>query len=435
MHLSQLVSTKKFILSLILGGLLILLGTIVAHSSRIVHAQTTSGNAHGYVQAANIGWISANCADMGVCSTSPYWVNVTRSTNGQSATFSGYGWSPNIGWVSFNASDVAYCGSPAVVNLATGTTTGWARAIAGNTPGSGGWNGCISMSGGSGSAVYGVTYSTSTKAFGGYAWGSIVVGWVDFTGLTADLDASSVTNPPQGNTPGFTFLVNGDKTAAISSGSSIQLSWQTLGIGSCTGSGDWSQTFTGKDVADGNHTFIVQNVTSPKSYTMSCTLVTPSSGPLPAQTVTVTIRPQSCEVVPDKFVVKAGASPIATTVRFGAQWISTTGYPNVTIGAGAVTPSGSGTSIGTITGNPVTSTAKYATIPVNSTSAITQTQTVQISGSTSVSGAQSCTPATLYIVPPGKCLDVAAKNTGDSLPCTYDVNTKPKTKRPPWIEI
>lgn len=428
------IARKKYtLISAVFIAVFVFLG--IFSSIDRVGAQATSGNAHGYIQAPNIGWISSNCVDLGVCASSPFWIDIAPSTSSQTASFSGYGWSPNIGWIGFNPADVAYCGSQAVVDLTTGVTTGFARALAGGTAGSGGWDGCISMKG----SNYGVVFNTSTQAFGGYAWGDPVVGWIDFTGLTADLSSSqNPNNPPNGsNTPGFNLLVNNAKTAAISSGDSVQLTWQTKGISSCTTSGDWPQnvTFTGKDVADGNHTFVVPNITSAKTYTMNCTLVTPSSAPLPSQSVTVTIRPQSCEVIPNEYVIKAGSSPISTTVKFGAQWISTNGYPNVTIGAGSVLPSGFGTTVGSITGNPVSSATKYSTIAVSSSSPVTATQKISISGTTAVTGAQSCTPATLYIVPPNKCQALDANNIGGDLPCTYDVNTKPSTKRPPWEEI
>ena len=45
-----------------------------------------------------------------------------------------------------------------------------------------GWDGWISM-GGTG---YGVTHDSSTGAFGGYAWGDVNVGWVDFSGVSTE---------------------------------------------------------------------------------------------------------------------------------------------------------------------------------------------------------------------------------------------------------
>jgi hypothetical protein len=98
---------------------------------------------------------------------------------GSGGALTGYAWSDNIGWVSADHTDVAYCesnyggGDPQIQS--NGQLTGWLRALAGNTAQSGGWDGCISLSG----TNYGVTVA-SGGAFSGYAWGDITVGWTDF---------------------------------------------------------------------------------------------------------------------------------------------------------------------------------------------------------------------------------------------------------------
>lgn len=128
----------------------------------------------GWAWSDNIGWISIS---------GPLYGVIVNSSTG---AFSGYAWSDNIGWVSFNAADVGGCPSGScspILNMATGIVTGWARACAGTNNGNctggsrtDGWDGWISLRGAS--PDYGVIVDGST--FGGWAWGSAVVGWISF---------------------------------------------------------------------------------------------------------------------------------------------------------------------------------------------------------------------------------------------------------------
>ena len=131
----------------------------------------TAGSMFGYAWSDTIGWVSFNCADPGTCATSNYRVDI--DTNGN---LSGYGWSENIGWISFNASDTSGCPqNPCQGKIpGNGRMTGWAKALAT----SGGWDGWISLSGSEKGVNWGVVQSGTT--FAGYAWGSDVVGWLDF---------------------------------------------------------------------------------------------------------------------------------------------------------------------------------------------------------------------------------------------------------------
>lgn len=136
-------------------------------------AQAGSGdNVSGFAWSDTIGWISMNSTSDG--SPINYGVNVQVGGD-----LSGYAWSDNIGWISFNATDVATCPSAPCtphLNQATGKVTGWAKALAGGGLNAGGWDGFISLSG----ATYGVTVSGCT--WSGWAWGDMVVGWVNFGG-------------------------------------------------------------------------------------------------------------------------------------------------------------------------------------------------------------------------------------------------------------
>lgn len=418
--------TKKHIIYL--ASILIVGFSLVFTSP--TKAQTTNGNVSGYAWSSTVGWISFNCSDLGICSASPYWVQVTPDTNGLAGTFSGYAWSSGIGWISFNAPDVSSCGPVAKLDFTSKAVTGWARAISGGSAQSAGWDGCISLSGAN--PAYGVTFNQGPQTLTGFAWGSMNVGWIGFTHTKLNL---VLPGQQPGAGPYFTFLVNGAPTAAVNSGDAVTLSWETKQIQSCSISGDLTQTFTGTNVADTppNHSYVVSNITSAKSYTMTCTSTTNTT--LPPQTVTVTIKPAACAVIPDKVVIKAGSGAINTSVLFGAEWTNTTGFPSVSISNGSVSPAGFGTTISGITGNPVTALNDPVSIAVGSSSAVTTTQVIPIQGTSATGPVSSCTPAALYIVPAGKCQDPLASNVGGDLPCTYDVNTKPNTKRPPWEEV
>ena len=93
-----------------------------------------------------------------------------------------------MGWVS--ASDISGCAASATSELQSDSWTGWIRAIAGGSAQSGGWDGCISLSG----TGYGVVLDTATGSFKpcdsstqSCAWegntdvGAAVIGWVDFS--------------------------------------------------------------------------------------------------------------------------------------------------------------------------------------------------------------------------------------------------------------
>ncbi|MEK7582047.1 MAG: hypothetical protein AAB488_01810 [Patescibacteria group bacterium] len=154
-------------------------------------------NFSGYIWADNIGWISL--------AGSNYKVSM-----GDNGNFFGYGWSDNIGWVSFNQADVSVgcptapavlCSSPNLnryFGLGQGKVTGWIKALAGGTPGSGGWDGFIKFSGTWANGVHAGAYPSGVNGIGtgltGFAWGSDVVGWIDFRPKIAGTD-TVIDNP------------------------------------------------------------------------------------------------------------------------------------------------------------------------------------------------------------------------------------------------
>lgn len=162
----------------------------------------------GYAWSSTIGWISMNCENTGSCSTSNYSVTIQPSGD-----MVGYAWSPHIGWVKFGGlgTPPTASGNTATDASAVGaypdmTFSGWARACAaaaspatcsgGANASAGGWDGWISLQGTSHSIVMDQTDMVGDPSFSGgvavgndgatdhWAWGSTIVGWIDFSGVT-----------------------------------------------------------------------------------------------------------------------------------------------------------------------------------------------------------------------------------------------------------
>ena len=152
-------------------------------------------------QNTGIGWISFNSTNETGASLD-YGVNVNTSAKatGGAGLFSGRAWSENVGWISFNQSELTGCPtSPckAEVNWSTGSVTGWARVMLSASDYTG-WDGWISLSGMTTEATpkpYGV--KISGNKFSGYAWGSDVIGWVDFAPVIGGISVGvQVAAPP-----------------------------------------------------------------------------------------------------------------------------------------------------------------------------------------------------------------------------------------------
>ncbi len=243
-----------------------------------VEASATD-NLSGYAWSENIGWISFNCTDTGTCATSPYGVTVSAT-----GALSGYAWSENIGWVSFNASDVTSCPSgtcPPTFDKVTGNVTGWARAIApmgANASNAGGWDGFVSLSG----SNYGITVSGC--AWGGWAWGSDVVGWISFGGNGGGT-VTGTGNACKGNPPTLTFGAN---PTSVYAGATSTLTWTVTGTAdSCWASGAWTGW---KAYGVGPHTEVVTVGPSTATYSIECWNSGASSG-IQNAVVTVTAAP------------------------------------------------------------------------------------------------------------------------------------------------
>ena len=175
---------KKYSLLVIAVALLAIVSVFVATNK--TQAAGPPYALHGWAWSDNIGWVSFNSADTGIGSS--YVVQASATGD-----LTGYAWSDSIGWIKFGGlSGYPGSGTVAHLDIATGNVTGWIRACAGTAAGdcssmtsrTDGWDGWIELSGtnhptGVTAGTAGVTFNGTN--FVGYAWGSDVVGWLQFT--------------------------------------------------------------------------------------------------------------------------------------------------------------------------------------------------------------------------------------------------------------
>jgi hypothetical protein len=166
---------------LILSLLIVLVSGVVSFSKQSLSQSSgpLTGDLSGYAWSDNIGWVSFD------------GVKVEVNNN-----LSGYAWSDNIGWVSFN--EATGCPtSPCQPKIEANKIVGWAKALSADNKG---WDGWISLGTQTGDSIsYGPTLSGNT--FSGFAWGSDVVGWLDFSQVTGQTTPS----PDCGTAEGQTF--------------------------------------------------------------------------------------------------------------------------------------------------------------------------------------------------------------------------------------
>lgn len=218
-------------------------------------------NVSGYGWSSTIGWISLNCTDPGTCGTVDYGVKVDVSQTSTQGNMDGYAWSPYIGWVSFRASDTGNCPqSPCQphIDLATGAVSGWAKALAGSP--SSGWDGWIRL-GGSGLAM-----NPATGALTGFAWGSAVVGWVNFNAIVE----LSPNQPVLSLTASQTQLATPDD---------VDLAWTSANVQPSSCSAPWTASTAANGLEPG-----VQ-VSQTTTFTITCVA---NNAPI-SSSVTVTV--------------------------------------------------------------------------------------------------------------------------------------------------
>ena len=207
---------KKSYIYLVACTFLFMLGLSFVTGSAVAQASGLSG----WAWSSSIGWVSLSSTNPELAGVTPpgsaYGVDMNlQNVNSMYpptnliGTLSGYGWSPNIGWVSFDPADITSTNCPAgssctpTINLTTGAVSGWARAVGGS--GTMGWDGWIELAGTNHvtngvATTRGVTFSSTTGAFSGYAWGSTNVGWLSFANVTCPgcFVPLTVSNPSNG---------------------------------------------------------------------------------------------------------------------------------------------------------------------------------------------------------------------------------------------
>ncbi len=278
--------------------------TFTFHEVQTAYAGAAD-NIVGWAWSENIGWISMNCVNTGTCGANNYGVNINPGTG----AMTGYAWSDNIGWISFNGT----------LNTGTGAITGWAQACAGTVNGdctggfrTDGWDGQISLTG----------LSISGTSFSGFAWGSDVVGWADFSGVssTVNLLAPVVT-------------VTAAPGTSVTTGTPVTLSWtSTGGATSCAISGP--ATYTGLP-ANGSQN--LGPITSSGTYTVTCT----NGGSSGSGNITITvIGPAVLTVGPTNINFGTVAvTEVKDSTTVNASYITITNTGGSTLNITSITPS------------------------------------------------------------------------------------------------
>lgn len=202
-------------------------------------------NLIGWAWSSNIGWISFNSTndhnpDLGGVQPSSVDYGVNKDASGNLV---GYAWSSNIGWIKFGGFSQSDFPSGSGTreenaNVIGGGVRGWVKALSADGKG---WDGWISLAGTK--PKHGVTFNLSTGYLGGYAWGSDVVGWVDFL-------AGGPTDPPAGGSDsgdsrgGVRLRDFGDCSDGAQNGTET---WIDYG-GRCAEDGQWTDWVCVNDV-------------------------------------------------------------------------------------------------------------------------------------------------------------------------------------------
>ena len=253
-------SIKKFYIPIIIITLLVVFGFFYPSTNKntsAVNAASEEFNLAGWAWSDNIGWISFSCSNTNSCGSVNYRVSVAG--NGD---MSGYAWSDNIGWISFNQGDSGSCPSGTCkAKLSGNELMGWARALSADYFG---WDGWINLRGSNPS--FGVSYNPGTKKFSDYAWGSDVIGWVNFSlsGVFVDDDIL----------PGAVGSVSLDAfPTAVTLGGKTKLFWVNKNVNTCnTFGGPWSGSWTGAEALSGSKENVGPILTD-TTYTIKCSNV------------------------------------------------------------------------------------------------------------------------------------------------------------------
>jgi hypothetical protein len=283
-----------------------LAGFILLSFTRGASAQAS--DLTGYLWSDTIGWIDLSCSNTDACGTNDFRIAIASD-----GTLSGHAWSDNIGWVSAESADVSDCpSSPCTPKIANGVLQGWLRATAADGDG---WDGWISLSGDG----YGI--SLADGAFSGYAWGSAVVGWVDwsfahssYTPCVAQYNcAASVQRHQDANCADTVVQTCPYQCAAgacitplppafnaadglsghlqvvpmlLPKGLSTTVYWNVANVESCTVTGSNGDSWTGASGQETSAPLLSQTI-----YTLHCTALPTASPPAVDETATVNLVP------------------------------------------------------------------------------------------------------------------------------------------------
>ena len=189
-------------------------GSLTASTTSTTASSSPTIRLTGYAWSENIGWISFKDG------AQPVIID-------EDGNLTGYAWSEHIGWIKFGGLS-AFPNSTYGANakITGNTISGWARAIAGVAPtgntvdNRGGWDGWIALN----NVRIDSTLPAPANRFSpacrnGCAWGSAVVGWVDFGGVSTAVQKQSCTGPygtaiPDGSNFTFYSLPNTDGICA-----------------------------------------------------------------------------------------------------------------------------------------------------------------------------------------------------------------------------
>lgn len=263
---------KKLLLTLSLTLLLVI--------PTAMHA-AAGENVYGYAWSMNTGWIKLNDCQLAnngsldcdsANGTSPaYGVNI--KSNGD---FEGYGWSPNVGWVDFSGGTCGASAHATFTSDGSATISGWIQVLSADDAGnnSGGWDGCIKMSGTTANGgTYGVTIAPTggaSQQLSGYGWNAnssttpngfeqaVGESWVSFSNAYYISEAASID-----------LSIDHWSTSCSPSNNQVNLTWTTTGItaGSCS----WTSSLSGSAANTGNNQLF--SLGAPQSnfnITLSC---------------------------------------------------------------------------------------------------------------------------------------------------------------------
>lgn len=228
-------------------------------------SQANSEVLGGYAWSETIGWVALSGSGH----------TVVREANGYLA---GYAWSENIGWISANPADTAVCG-PQQARIQNNSASGWLRAIAGGAAQSGGWDGCISLSG----TGYGVTLAPNPSFSTNFAWGGEVVGWLSF-----DIEPLTPPAPPPSfsETPLPLDISLTAEPGRVQKGKTATIRWSSQNAESCTVTGPGGP-WTGLSGVETTPDIQAQTV-----YALECS----NAGGSASRLITVTVIPSVQEI-------------------------------------------------------------------------------------------------------------------------------------------